>query len=61
MTYGEYYYHIKYAMNLENGKWISKKPTMSVPKQMSKEEAIVYYNDKFQDYWKKVDKNSKNS
>ncbi len=59
MTYGEYYYHIKYAINLEKGKWVTNKPTMARPKQMSKKEAIIYYNAKFSEYWKKVDKNSK--
>ncbi len=56
MTYGEYYYHIKYAINLENGKWITNKPTMTIPKQMSKEEAEIYYNAKFREYWKEVKK-----
>ncbi|MCF6309333.1 MAG: hypothetical protein L3J19_02500 [Sulfurimonas sp.] len=59
MTFGEYYYHVKYAINLQNGKWITDKPRMVVPKQMSKEDAIVYYKAKFDEYWKKVNKNSK--
>ena len=59
MTYGEYHYHIKYAINLENGKWIANKPKMAVPKQMSKEETIIYYNAKFHKYWKEVNVNSK--
>lgn len=61
MTYGEYHYHIKYAINLQDGKWITNKPKMVVPKQMSKEETIIYYNAKFSKYWKKIDKNSKKS
>ena len=56
MTYGEYHYHVKYAINLQNGKWITDKPRVVVPKQMSKEEAIVYYKTKFDEYWKKVNK-----
>ncbi|MCD6190137.1 MAG: hypothetical protein J7K14_01175 [Sulfurimonas sp.] len=56
MTYGEYYYRIKYAINLQDGKWITNKPTMTVPKQMSKEEALIYYNTKFCEYWKEVKK-----
>lgn len=56
MTYGEYYYHIKYAINLENGKWVTSKPTMTIPKQMSKKEALLYYNAKFRKYWDNVSK-----
>lgn len=56
MTYGEYYYHIKYAINLENGKWVTSKPTMTIPKQMSKEETVIYYNAKFRKYWDNVSK-----
>ncbi len=61
MTYGEYYYHIKYAINLEHGKWVTDKPTMTIPKQMSKEKAVIYYNAKLNEYWKKVANNSKKS
>ncbi len=59
MTYGEYHYHVKYAINLQNGKWITDKPKMVVPKQMSKEDTVIYYNAKFQKYWKEVTKSSK--
>ncbi len=59
MTYGEYHYHIKYTMNLQAGQWITNKPKMVVPKQMSKEETVIYYNAKFQKYWKEVTKSSK--
>jgi len=52
MTYGEYYYLIKYDMKLKDGVWVTNKPRMTVPTKMSREVANTYYNDKFSKYWK---------
>ncbi len=51
MTYGEYYYLVKYDIKLINDKWVSKPIKMNVPKQMSREDATVYYAHKFREYW----------
>ncbi len=51
MTYGEYYYLVKYDMKLKDGVWITSKPNTSIPSQMSRDEASVYYNKKLRDYW----------
>ena len=51
MTYGEYYYLVKYDMQLINGEWISKPPYTKIPKRMSKDEASKYYTLKFKKYW----------
>lgn len=51
MTYGEYHYYIKYSIDLIDGKWVGKSPNITVPKKMSKEDAIIYYNGKLRDYW----------
>ncbi|QOY50937.1 hypothetical protein [Candidatus Sulfurimonas baltica] len=54
MTYGEYYYLVKYDMKLVDGSWIAKSPNMKIPLQMSREEASVYYTLKFREYWKSL-------
>ncbi len=54
MTYGEYFYHIKYNMNMELGKWKSNKPHITVPKRMPREKAIKYYTNKLSKYWESV-------
>jgi len=51
MTYGEYYYLLKYDMRLVNGEWVVNKPNIAIPNRMSKEQANAYYNKKFRDYW----------
>lgn len=53
MTYGEYHYVVKYDMRLVNGDWVVNKPNITIPNQMSKEDASVYYTKKFRDYWAK--------
>ena len=52
MTYGEYYYLLKYDMKLVNGIWVAKKPLLKIPEKMSKEEASTYYREKLREYWK---------
>jgi len=42
----------KYGMHLQEGKWKVNTPKMVIPKQMSKEETVIYYNAKFQKYFK---------
>ncbi|MEA2100073.1 MAG: hypothetical protein U9P72_08085 [Campylobacterota bacterium] len=54
MTYGEYYYLIKYDMRLKDGVWVTNKPRITIPSKMSREEALVYYTKKFSDYWERV-------
>ena len=56
MTYGEYYYLVKYDMKLVNGNWIAKPPNMKIPIKMSNEEASIYYTRKFRDYWDSLNK-----
>jgi len=58
MTYGEYYYRVKYDMKLINGNWISKPMKTKMPQRMQREEASIYYTQKFREYWKssKVEK-----
>jgi len=51
MTYGEYYYQVKYDMKLVDGNWIANTPKMKVPTRMSREEADIYYTRKFREYW----------
>lgn len=51
MTYGEYYYQIKYDMCLKNGVWITNKPRVTIPNKMDRKKAFLYYNKKFNDYW----------
>ena len=51
MTYGEYYYLVKYNMKLVDGTWVVNTPKMKIPLRMSKEEAAVYYTRKFRKYW----------
>ncbi len=52
MTYGEYYYLIKYDMRLIDGAWVTTKPKVTVPTKMRKNEALVYYTNKLKKYWK---------
>lgn len=59
MTYGEYYYLVKYDMKLVNGTWIGKKPNIKIPPKMSKKDASIYYNEKFNKYWIDMKLNSK--
>ena len=56
MTYGEYYYLVKYDMKLVNGNWIAKPPNMKIPIKISNEEASIYYTRKFRDYWDSLNK-----
>ena len=51
MTYGEYYYLVKYDMKLVNGDWVAKRPYTKIPSRMSRDEAAVYYTHKLKDYW----------
>ena len=51
MTYGEYYYLIKYDMRLKDGVWVTNKPRITIPSRMCREEALEYYTRKFSDYW----------
>lgn len=55
MTYGEYYYLVKYDMKLVDGSWIAKPPNMKVPIRMPKAEASVYYTNKFREYWNSLE------
>jgi hypothetical protein len=52
MTYGEYYYQVKYDMKLKDGEWVANKPNIKIPTKMSREEAAKYYTLKFRKYWK---------
>ena len=56
MTYGEYYYLIKYDMRLKNGVWVTNKPRITIPSRMTRAEASAYYNDKFNQYWSDLEK-----
>ena len=56
MTYGEYYYLVKYDMKLVDGTWISKPPYVKIPKRMSKEDASIYYTNKFSKYFQSKNK-----
>ena len=51
MTYGEYYYQVKYDMKLVDGTWVANTPKIKIPPRMSKEEDAVYYTRKFRKYW----------
>jgi len=51
MTYGEYYYLIKYDMRLKDGVWVTNKPRITIPSKMNREEALDYYTKKFAKYW----------
>lgn len=57
MTYGEYYYRVKNDMKLINGNWVSKSLNIKVPSRMSREDAAIYYNEKFRKYWDDKKKN----
>ena len=57
MTYGEYYYRVKYDMKLVNGNWVSKPLHMKIPSKMSREEADIYYTEKFRKYWNEREEN----
>ena len=54
MTYGEYYYLVKYDMKLVDGTWITKPPNMKIPIQMNKNDAAKYYTLKFREYWESL-------
>ena len=54
MTYGEYYYLVKYDMKLVDGAWITKPPNMKIPVRMSKDEAAKYYTLKLREYWESL-------
>lgn len=56
MTYGEYYYLIKYDMKLIDGVWVSKKPSVTIPTRMPKRDASAYYRKKFNRYWETLEK-----
>ncbi len=51
MTYGEYYYQVKYDMKLVDGNWVSKPLNMKIPIKMSRKDADIYYTQKFRLYW----------
>ncbi len=53
MTYGEYYYLLKYDMRLVDGSWVASKPSIKIPTRMSKEEATIYYTLKLRKYFNK--------
>ena len=54
MTYGEYYYLVKYDMKLVDGSWIVKSPNMKIPHKMPREEASIYYTLKFREYLESI-------
>lgn len=54
MTYGEYYYLVKYDMKLVNGNWVVNTPKMRIPHKMSREEASLYYTLKMRKYWQNL-------
>ncbi len=54
MTYGEYYYLVKYDMKLVDGTWVSQPINVKIPRRMSRGEATTYYNIKFKKYWNKI-------
>ena len=51
MTYGEYYYQVKYDMKLVDGTWVVNTPKIKIPPRMTKEQAAIYYTRKFRKYW----------
>ena len=51
MTYGEYWIAMKNSMEMVEGKWTIRKPSHNVPKQMSRDEAGHYYNNKLKSCW----------
>ena len=53
MTYGEYYYKVKYNMKLVDGTWVADIPKMKIPVKMSKQDATLYYTSKLRDYFGK--------
>jgi len=60
MTYGEYYYLIKYDMRLVNGVWVATKPRVTIPTRMKRQEALRYYTDKLNEYWDSKEFRKKN-
>jgi len=54
MTYGEYYYLVKYDMKLVDGSWIAKPPYKKIPHKMSTQDASIYYTLKFRKYWESL-------
>lgn len=59
MTYGEYYYLLKYDMKLVNGNWVARKPNTVIPQRMPRDKASAYYSEKFNNYWAETCKNFK--
>ena len=57
MTYGEYYYRVKYDMKLVNGNWVSKPAYMKIPRRMSRKDAAIYYTEKLRKYWDNIKEN----
>ena len=54
MTYGEYYYLVKYDMKLVSGNWVANTPKIKIPRKMSRDESSLYYTLKFREYWKSL-------
>mgnify|MGYP006995571294 FL=1 len=54
MTYGEYYYLVKYDMKLVDGSWMAKPPNIRIPNKMPRVEASIYYTLKFREYWNRL-------
>lgn len=50
-TYGEAYIMAKMAMQMVNGEWVAIQVPQHLPR-MSKEQALQYYSEKFNTYWK---------
>lgn len=57
MTYGEYYYRVKYDMKLVDGNWISKPLNIKIPRRMSRDDAAIYYIQKLKKYRKEREEN----
>ena len=57
ITYGEYYYRVKYDMKLVDGNWISKPLNMKTPRRMSRKDAAIYYIQKLKKYRKEREEN----
>jgi len=55
MTYGEYYYLIKNEMRLKDGVWVTSKPNIAIPPKMKRKDALKYYQQKFNNYWRQID------
>ena len=57
MTYGEYYYLVKYDINLVNGNWVSKPLNIKIPQRMSRDKAAIYCTVKLRKYWDEIKEN----